>query len=82
LASVKAKFGIAVAIRVAQFSANVFVHIFGEDCAHRESRSESGIGRRTRRILYGGIVIDTVAARDSDSPILRETIWPEGKQQR
>jgi hypothetical protein len=43
LAPVKAKFGIAVAVRVTQFSANVFVHIFGEHRAHRESRPESGI---------------------------------------
>jgi hypothetical protein len=81
LAPAKAKFGIAVAIRVAQFSANVFVHVFGEDRAHGESRPESGIRRRTRRILDRSIVIDTIAARDSDSPTLCEAIWAKGKKE-
>jgi hypothetical protein len=60
----------------------VFVHILGQYTTNGESRTEPGVRGRTRRILDRGVVINAIAARDSDGPVLRETIWPEGKQQR
>jgi hypothetical protein len=67
-----AKLGIAVEIRIAQFTANVFGDVFGEYRADREARSKAGLGRLAAPVLDRGVLIGAVAARYSHFPILRE----------
>ena len=78
LAAVKAQLRVAVTIGVAQFATEVLRHIFTDQGAGSESRTESS-ARRTGRVANRRVVIKTEAARGANLPGLRKTTSAAGQ---
>src|ERR1700730_1676388 len=67
LTAVKAQFRVAVAVRVAQFAAEMLRHILTDHTAGSEPRTESG-ARRTGCIANRSVVIKTKATCRANRP--------------